>query len=283
MSAAFLDWQTDRQTQGIDMRNALMLATLTLFLMEAAHSGFAADDTAGGWHSLPLIKDGKVDPAWVQIGYGSFTVADGGLKTNPDPRGLGLLLYREEKLGNCQIRVDFRSNQARCNSGVYVRIDDGILDRINDKHAPGERDAAGKLTQESNNVFKQASEKEVGPWYAVHHGYEIQISDNSGSKRSRTGAVYSLAESVSLSDKPATEWKTMIITLKGTSIFVDIEGKRVTTFDSASKDLPPEREWFQPKREPVRPTVGYIGLQTHDPGDIVYFKDIAVRPLSKDK
>jgi hypothetical protein len=28
-----------------------------------------------------------------------------------------------------------------------------------------------------------------------------------------------------------------------------------------------------------RPEVGYIGLQTHDPGDVVYFKDVSVRPM----
>ena len=30
-----------------------------------------------------------------------------------------------------------------------------------------------------------------------------------------------------------------------------------------------------------RPTVGYIGLQTHDPGDIVFFREVSVRPLAK--
>jgi len=27
--------------------------------------------------------------------------------------------------------------------------------------------------------------------------------------------------------------------------------------------------------------VGYIGLQTHDPGDTVFFKEVSVRPLNR--
>jgi Domain of Unknown Function (DUF1080) len=60
---------------------------------------------------------------------------------------------------------------------------------------------------------------------------------------------------------------------------VDIDGKRVTTFDPDSKDVPRDRKWYEPKREPKRPRSGYIGLQNHDPGDIAYFKAVSVRPL----
>src|SRR5688572_23551139 len=56
-----------------------------------------------GWRTLPLVKDGKVDPAWVQVGYGGFAVHDGTMRTDCDEKGLGLLLYRKEKFGDCQI------------------------------------------------------------------------------------------------------------------------------------------------------------------------------------
>ena len=71
----------------------------------------------------------------------------------------------------------------------------------------------------------------------------------------------------------------MIITLAGQRIFVDLEGKRITHFDPDSPNVPRSRQWFEPKREPKRPEVGYLGLQNHDPGDIVWFKEISVRPL----
>jgi hypothetical protein len=266
------------------MRSGMIMVTLALVLATGPGTVAGGDaPPADGWRALPLIREGKVDPAWVQIGYGGFAVEDGSLRTECDAKGLGLLLYRKEKFGDCQIRVVFRSRDAKSNAGVFVRIDDGILAKIDEKHAPASRDARGKLTPESLRIFKDASEKEQGPWYAVHHGYEVQICDGAGGKRSRTGAVYSLAESAALSDKPPTEWKVLLITLQGNRVLVDIDGKRVTTFDPESKDVPAGREWFEPRREPRRPTTGYLGLQNHDPGDVVYFKEVSVRPLPKVK
>jgi hypothetical protein len=256
----------------------LIAASLILLLAHLPCSGADAD-----WRALPLIQDGKVHPNWVQIGYGGFGVENGTLRTDCDEKGLGLLLYRKEKFGNCQIRVVYRSKDASSNAGVYVRIDDGILKKIDEKHPPARRDAAGKLTDDSLRIFMEASEKGLGPWYAVHHGYEVQICDAAEGKRSRTGAIYSLAESAGPPDRPSTDWKTMIITLDGNRILVDIDGQRVTTFDPAGKDVPTEREWYEPRREPKRPTSGYLGLQNHDPGDVVYFKEVSVRPLAKAK
>jgi 3-keto-disaccharide hydrolase len=265
------------------MRGGMITAAFALFLSIGPGLAGGDDRPAGGWRALPLVSEGKVDPAWVQVGYGGFAVEDGGLRTEPDERGLGLLLYRKEKFGDCQIRVVYKSKDAKSNSGVFVRIDDGILDKVNEKHAPASRDADGKLTEDSLRIFKDASEKEQGPWYAVHHGYEVQICDGADGKRSRTGAVYSLAESAGLPDKPPAEWKEMVITLKGERVLVDIDGKRVATFDPEGKDVPADRQWFEPKREPKRPTAGYLGLQNHDPGDVVYFKEVSVRPLPQGK
>jgi hypothetical protein len=254
---------------------------LALLLFAGVGSAAGGDTApADGWRTLPLIQGGKVHPDWVQIGYGGFAIDDGSLRTECSEKGLGLLVFRKEKFGDCQIRVVYRSKDAKSNAGVYVRIDDGILKQTGNNHAPASRDAKGSLTKGSLQVFMDASEKEVGPWYAVHHGYEIQICDGAGAKFGRTGAVYSLAESTAVSDKLPTEWKTMIITLKGNLVHVDIDGRRVTTFDPDSKDVPASREWYEPKREPKRPTTGYLGLQNHDPGDVVYFKEVSIRPLA---
>ena len=53
----------------------------------------------------------------------------GALRTECDPKGLGLLVYKKERLGNCQVRVVFKSKETKSNSGVYVRIADGILEQ----------------------------------------------------------------------------------------------------------------------------------------------------------
>jgi hypothetical protein len=89
-----------------------------------------------------------------------------------------------------------------------------------------------------------------------------------------------LARATGVPAKPADGWRTMVITLDGTKVRVDLDGKPVSAFDSAAKDLPARRQWHEPKREAARPTAGYIGLQTHDPGDVVWFKEVSVRPLA---
>jgi hypothetical protein len=230
------------------------------------------------WRTLPLITDGKVDPAWFHTGYGTFTLDGGALRTDCDERGLGLLVYAKEKFGDCQIRVVYRSKDPHSNSGVYIRIDDGILQKRNEQLPPARRDSTGKPTDEGLRALKEASEKELGPWYAVHHGYEVQI-DDAGDAFHRTGAIYSLTSANGAPPKDPGGWRTMVITLAGERVSVDLDGKRVSSFDATAANVPPRKLWYEPKREPKRPASGYIGLQTHDPGDVVWFKEVSVRPL----
>jgi 3-keto-disaccharide hydrolase len=252
-------------------------SALALSIASAAARG-AEPKSEPAWRPLPLITDGKVDENWTHVGYGGFTVDAGALKTECDPKGLGLLVYKKERFGNCQIRVIFKTRDAKSNSGVYVRIDDGILDQVGKPGAAFDRDAGGKISAESGKKMQESGDRGEGPWYAVHRGYEVQIMDDHD-KFHRTGAIYSLAASSAVPKKPAGEWRTMTITLAGRRILVDLDGERVTSFDPESPDVPRQREWFEPKREPKRPEKGYIGIQNHDPGDIVWFKEISVRPL----
>src|SRR5262245_11538208 len=127
------------------MRSAMLLVGVTMILWTGPRGDGGPPDER---RSLPLIKDGKVDPAWVQPGWGGFAVEDGSLRTDCDERGLGLLLYRKEKFGNCQVRVVYKTKDAKSNSGVFVRIDDGILPQVNEKPPAGRRDKDGKLTKE---------------------------------------------------------------------------------------------------------------------------------------
>lgn len=255
------------------MRKAFGLLVSVLVL------GFAAQGAEDGWKNLPLIKNGKVDPAWVHIGYGGWVVDGDNLRTDPAADGLGLLVYRKEKLGNCQIRVVYKPKEARSNSGVYVRVDDGILKQVKNPGAKYVRDASGKPSEESTKAMEASSDRDEGPWYAVNHGYEVQIAAG-GDPAHGTASIYSLADSAAKgADK--TDWHTMIITLNGTKIDVEFDGQHASSFDSTTKELPKRQIWFQPKREPKRPTKGYIGLQTHDPQDIVWFKEVSVRPLPR--
>jgi len=241
-----------------------------------------AADAKPDWRQLPLSKGDAIDPSWSLVGFGRYVVDGDAIRTDPAEGGLGLLVYTKEKFGDCQLRIVYKTKDARSNAGVYVRIDDGILQRLDSKHPPAKRDADGKLPQSELAKFKDAADKELGAWWPVHHGYEVQICDTGGEFH-RTGAVYSLAKAASLPQAEPGAWRTMVITLKGSQIQVEVDGKAVSSFDSEAKDLPPQKNWTEPRREPKRPTAGYIGLQVHDPGDLVWFKEISVRPLQEAK
>lgn len=255
-------------------RNLTWMAAVAFALLAALAAPKAADSN---WRALPLIHDGKIDENWIHVGYGGFVVEDGALRTDCDPKGLGLLVYKKEKLGDCQIRVVFKAKSAKCNSGVYVRIADGVLGQVSHPGAAFDRGTNGKISAASMKLAMESADRAEGAWYPVHHGYEVQIMDDNDPLH-RTGAIYSLARS---SARPGNtdDWRTMIITLVGERILVNVDGHRVTTFDPHSTDMLLDRKWFEPKREPERPQHGYIGLQNHDPGDVVWFREVSVRPL----
>jgi hypothetical protein len=255
------------------------LPFLTLLLSSLLPSAlFPTSSPAGDWRSLPLIKDGRVAPEWQQAGWGQMVVEGDSLKTDPSEKGLGLLVYTTEKFGDCQIRIVYKPQDNRDNAGVHIRMDDGILKWVGKDSIAVKRDEQGKLSPEMSAKMQDASEKEEGAWYAVHHGYEVQVSD-SGDQFHRTGSIYSFAPAADLPPAPATGWRTMLITLDGPRVAIELDGKELTRFDSTTKDVPARKIWHEPKREHPRPTTGYIGLQTHDPGDTVYFKEVSVRPL----
>jgi len=261
------------------MRTVTVAAFLALLGWTA--TSIVADDAEPAWRTIPLVENGKLAEGWAHIGWGRMTPADGVLRTDCDERGMGLLVYKREKLGDCQLRIVYRPQDAKSNAGVFIRMDDGVLDWIGKPSTAVKREASGKLSPAMLDKLKAASEAEEGVWYAVHHGFEVQIMDSADAGH-RTGAIYSLATAAEL-PAPASEgaWRTMIVTLDGTQVRVSLDGKEVTRFDSAAKDLPPRKNWTEPKREAARPARGYIGLQNHDPGDVVYFKEVAVRPLPR--
>ena len=251
-----------------------MLNLCTTYLALAAAAAAQSPPTPA-WRVLPLIEGGKVHPAWAQVGWGGFVVDQGSLRTQCDERGMGLLVYTREKFGACQIRVVYRSEKPQSNAGVFVRIDDGILGRIGEKSPEVHRNENGKLAPEMIARLQEASAKHLGGWYPVHHGFEVQILD-AGDSWHRTGAVYSLSEAAPVPEKPQPEWRTMIISLDGERITVEVDGKRVSTVDTGAANLPPRKRWTEPDRDLKRPIHGYIGLQNHDPGDVVWFKEVAV-------
>ena len=216
-------------------------ASLVILFASLAPSQAGRPADSGPSSRLAALFDGRSLDGWEHVGPGKFVVEDGLLRTEG---GMGLLWYSREKLGNCVIRVVYKTANERSNSGVYIRIADRPAD----------------------------------PWYAVHHGFEVQIMDQ-GSEGRGTGSIYTFAKAAAKPSKPG-EWNTLEITLKGNRVITKINGVQVTEFDSS--DLKPESPDKTGEGDPARgprPESGYIGLQNHDEKSTVYFKDVSVRPL----
>lgn len=182
------------------------------------------------------LFNGKDLSGWKMVGPGRFTVEDGMLKTEG---GMGLLYFTGHKIGNATLRVVFKTTGARDNSGVFIRL----------------------------------PEQPQDPWYGVHNGYEVQI-DAGGDEWHSTGALYSLSKVTARNQKPAGEWNTMDIEIKGQRTTVFLNGMKVNEF-FGNQPVPERKQWYEPVRGP-RPDEGYIGLQNHDGRSTVYFKEISV-------
>lgn len=187
------------------------------------------------------LFDGKDLNGWQHVGPGGFEVEKGLLKPHG---GMGLLWYTGQKFGNEVIRVVFKTVKNSSNSGVYIRI----------------------------------PEKPTEPWMPVNRGYEVQI-DNSDNDYHCTGVLYSLTKAKARPQWPPGEWNTMEITLDGPRTIVKLNGVTITDY-TEGQPVPPKAKWYEPDRG-LRPNEGYIGLQNHSDNDIVYFKEVAVRPLKQ--
>ena len=150
-------------------------------------------------------------------------------------------------MGDSVIRVVYKMRDKNDNSGVFIRI--------------------------------PVPPREA--WMPVNYGYEVQIDDEpekSGEDEYHvTATLYSLTKPLARPGKPGPEWNTMEITLEGLHTVVILNGVKVTDY-TEGQPVPPKKFDFEPERGP-RPSEGYIGLQNHSNNDVVFFKEVAIKPL----
>jgi hypothetical protein len=185
------------------------------------------------------LFNGRDLEGWQHVGPGAFVVEEGMLRTEG---GMGLLWYADERIGDAVVRVVYRVSREEDNSGVFIRI----------------------------------AERPPDPWFAVHHGYEVQILAT-GDEWHRSGCIYSMSRATARAQRPPGEWNVMDVALRGPLVRVTLNGVLVTTFDPAGP-VPPRAQDYEPERGP-RPEHGYIGLQNHDPDSVVYFREVSVEAL----
>lgn len=201
---------------------------------------------AGQSEEWKQLFNGKDLTGWKHVGPGTMVVEDGLIKTQG---GMGLLYWTGGKVGDSVIRVVFKMRDKNDNSGVFIRI----------PIEPREE------------------------WMPVHYGYEVQIDNNPEAVGEGdthvTGCLYSMNQALARPGKPGPEWNTMEITLDGPRTIVFVNGVKVTDF-MEGQPLPAKKFDFEPFRGP-RPLKGYFGLQNHSDNDIVFFKEVAIKPLKK--
>ncbi len=195
----------------------------------------------------PLFN-GKDLNDWQHVGPGSMSVEDGLIETHG---GMGLLYWKGGKISNCVLHVVYKMRDHNDNSGVFVRI----------PLEPREE------------------------WMPVHYGYEVQI-DNEPEKSKEdeyhvTGTLYSLTKPLAKPGKPGPEWNTMEITLDGPRTVVVLNDVKVTDY-TEGQPVPPRKFSFEPQHG-QRPIEGYFGLQNHSKNDVVFFKEVSIRPLGDKK
>lgn len=195
--------------------------------------------------ALPAQKqlfNGKDFDGWEFLGRegpapNGFAIENGLLRT---VAGKGMLWYTREKIGNATLRVVYKGSNAQANSGVFIRI-------------------------------PQIPRNE---WDAIHRGIEVQIDDRDDDWHA-TGSLYSMTKARARASKPPGEWNTMEITLDGLRTIVRVNGVLVTDYDGVSP-VPEKTKPYEPERGP-RPASGYIALQNHDAGAVVWFREISLR------
>ena len=199
--------------------------------------------TANVWKQL---FNGKDLTGWKHVGKGGSMVEDGMIRSHG---GMGLLYYTGKKFSNCTIRVVYKMQKENSNSGVFIRV----------PIEPREE------------------------WMPVFYGYEVQIDNHPETSNEDdyhiTGTLYSLTKPLAKPGKPGPQWNTMEITLDGPRTIVYVNGEKVTDYKEG--DPTPKRKFDFEPMPGRRPDAGYIGLQNHSDDDVVYFKEVAVKPLAK--
>jgi hypothetical protein len=184
-----------------------------------------------GWSRLTR-HEGQADHA------PGFKIEKGLLITDPDAPEDDIW-YPKEKIGNATIRVVYKVDSERANSGIFIRIPE-----------------------------QPKSEDD-----AINKGIEVQI-DQGDDDWHCTGVLYSMVKAKARPSKPIGEWNTMEIKMQGPRTIVTVNGVVVTDYDGVTP-APEKVKAYEPDRG-RRPDSGYIALQHHGGKGVVTFKEITL-------
>ncbi len=162
---------------------SLLLVLLVIPVLFAAEGSDSPKTT--------ILFDRKSTTGWHQAGPGGFDLKDNTLISHG---GMGLF-WHEKEFSDCVLTLEYKVNQERCNSGVFVRFPDPHGD----------------------------------PWDAVKNGQEIQILGKT------TGDVYKTKKNTGAQPKPPGEWNTMEVKLVGQHYTIKLNDKIINEFNDTGR------------------------------------------------
>ncbi|MBN2138430.1 MAG: DUF1080 domain-containing protein [Sedimentisphaerales bacterium] len=130
-----------------------------------------------------------------------------------------------------------------------------------------------KTEKGSNSGIYFHTKVQQSDWPA--QGYEVQVN-NTHSDNKKTGGLYAVSDVLNNSPAKDGEWFTEHIIVQGSRIIIKVDGK--TTVDWTE---PPG--YKHPQFAGRKLSSGTFALQGHDPGSIVYYRSIKVKPLAPRK
>ena len=225
------------------IKRTLPLFALSIGLLHAAEPIplFNGKDL-DGWHTDIPAADGKADK------NPSFTVRDGLLVSLGSPAGH---LITDKEYSDYKLTVEYRFSANPGNCGVLI-------------HASTPRALYGMFPQ---SIEVQMMDKNAGDFWCIQENIEVPDMDKrrpheEGQKFG--GAIEDARQILNLTDdseKPAGEWNTMTIEVRGDEIIVHVNGDLVNHGKKATA------------------TKGRIALQSE--GSEVEFRKVELTPLAE--
>ena len=110
----------------------------------------------------------------------------------------------------------------------------------------------------------------------INLGHHVQVLDSaSNPEPNKTGAIYGFKQADTITPKPG-EWRELRIRVVGRTYTVIIDGQTVNEYVDDGRTSDAVRGVA---RDGLRPLMGHIGLENHDPITRIDFRDIQVKDL----
>jgi hypothetical protein len=240
-------------------------------------------EKAAGWI---LLFDGKTMNGWQDPSKRSppsdaWALEDGALKARARPR-VRHDLFTTSSFGDFELTFEWRISP-RGNSGLKYRIQDRFF--VEDRHP----DLKLKRFEDLTN-FRFANRLETAPEKGQEYviGFEYQVVDNAGFSGGggvlqRAGSLYDMVGANENAARPAGEWNSARVVVKGDRVEHWLNGVKVVDTSLRSPEVKANIEKRWGPGTPVAKALigakhtGPICLQNHN--DEAWFRSIKLRRL----